>query len=59
MDPGSAAHLAVFPAITALVSCYGLFANPSTIGGNLQTLALMLPPSTSSMKNRKNAASSD
>jgi membrane protein len=35
--------LAVFPAITALVSCYGLFANPSTIGGNLQTLALMLP----------------
>src|SRR3954467_4522083 len=35
--------LAVFPAITALVSCYGLFANPSTIGNNLQTLALMLP----------------
>jgi membrane protein len=33
----------VFPAITALVSCYGLFANPSTIGANLQTLALMLP----------------
>jgi membrane protein len=35
--------LAVFPAITALVSCYGLLANPSTIGANLQTLALMLP----------------
>src|SRR6195952_5471874 len=35
--------LAVFPAITALVSCYGLFADPSTIGNNLQTLALMLP----------------
>jgi membrane protein len=35
--------LAVFPAITALVSCYGLFANPSTIGDNLQTLAVMLP----------------
>ena len=35
--------LAVFPAITALVSCYGLFADPSTIGDNLQTLALMLP----------------
>jgi membrane protein len=35
--------LAVFPAITALVSCYGLFANPSTIGADLQTLALMLP----------------
>jgi membrane protein len=35
--------LAVFPAITALVSCYGLFADPSTIGANLQTLSLMLP----------------
>jgi membrane protein len=35
--------LAVFPAITALVSCYGLFANPSTIGADLQTLSLMLP----------------
>jgi membrane protein len=35
--------LAVFPAITALVSCYGLFANPSTIGANLQALAPTLP----------------
>ncbi len=35
--------LAVFPAITALVSCYGLFANPSTIGADLQALSLMLP----------------
>ncbi len=35
--------LAVFPGITALVSCYGLFADPSTIGKNLQTLSLMLP----------------
>jgi membrane protein len=35
--------LAVFPAITALVSCYGLFANPSTISASLQTLAPMLP----------------
>jgi membrane protein len=35
--------LAVFPAITALVSCYGLFADASTISDNLQTLALMLP----------------
>lgn len=35
--------LAVFPAITAIVSCYGLFADPHTIGVNLQTLALMLP----------------
>jgi membrane protein len=35
--------LAIFPAVTALVSCYGLVAAPSTIGANLQTLALMLP----------------
>src|SRR5207245_4348671 len=35
--------LAIFPAVTALVSSYGLFADPSTIGANLQTLALMLP----------------
>ena len=35
--------LAVFPAITALVSCYGLFANPRTIADNLQSLAMMLP----------------
>src|ERR1700681_1286808 len=38
--------LAVFPAVTALVSSYGLFADPSTIGANLQTLALMLPQGT-------------
>lgn len=35
--------LAVFPAVTALVSSYGLFADPATIGSNLQTLALLLP----------------
>ncbi|MGX9429160.1 MULTISPECIES: YihY/virulence factor BrkB family protein [Bradyrhizobium] len=35
--------LAVFPTITALVSFYGLYADPSTITRNLQTLALMLP----------------
>jgi membrane protein len=35
--------LAIFPAITALVSSYGLFADPSTISENLQSLALMLP----------------
>lgn len=35
--------LAIFPAVTALVSAYGLFADPSTIGANLQTLATMLP----------------
>jgi membrane protein len=38
--------LAVFPAVTALVSSYGLFADPSTIGGHLQKLALMLPECT-------------
>jgi membrane protein len=32
-----------FRPITALVSSYGLFADASTIGANLQTLALMLP----------------
>jgi membrane protein len=35
--------LAIFPAVTALVSSYGLFADPSTIAKNLQNLALMLP----------------
>lgn len=35
--------LAVFPTITALVSCYGLFADPQTIGDNLRSLAVMLP----------------
>jgi membrane protein len=35
--------LAIFPAITALVSSYGLLADPSTISENVQSLALMLP----------------
>ena len=35
--------LAVFPAVTALVSCYGLFADPRTVGDHLQMLAVMLP----------------
>ena len=35
--------LAIFPAVTALVSSYGLFADPATISANLQTLATMLP----------------
>jgi membrane protein len=35
--------LAIFPAVTALVSSYGLFADPRTISDNLQSLALMLP----------------
>ncbi len=38
--------LAIFPAVTALVSSYGLFADPSTISNNLQTLAMMLPAGT-------------
>ena len=38
--------LAIFPAITALVSSYGLFADPSTISANLQSLAVMLPEGT-------------
>jgi membrane protein len=38
--------LAIFPAVTALVSSYGLFADPTTISSNLQTLAMMLPAGT-------------
>ncbi len=38
--------LAIFPAVTALVSSYGLFADPSTISKNLQSLAMMLPDGT-------------
>jgi membrane protein len=38
--------LAIFPAVTALVSFYGLFADPSTISANLQKLAMMLPQGT-------------
>lgn len=35
--------LAIFPAIAALVSLYGLFANPGTIAADLQQLSGMLP----------------
>jgi membrane protein len=38
--------LAIFPAVTALVSSYGLFADPSTIARNLHKLAVMLPDGT-------------
>jgi membrane protein len=38
--------LAIFPAVTALVSSYGLFADPSTVSSNLRTLAMMLPTGT-------------
>ena len=41
--------LAIFPAVTALVSSYGLFADPSTIAKNLQDLAVMLPNGTFSI----------
>lgn len=37
------ALLALFPAIAALVSLYGFFANPSTISADLQQLAGVLP----------------
>lgn len=37
------ALLAIFPAIGALVSVYGLFADPATIGDELGSLSLVLP----------------
>jgi membrane protein len=36
--------LAVFPAVTAVVSIYGLFASPSTVADHLMTLSQFLPP---------------
>ncbi|GAA3065707.1 YihY/virulence factor BrkB family protein [Rhizobium viscosum] len=36
--------LAMFPALAALVSLYGLVADPSTIADHLRKLAIMLPP---------------
>ena len=36
------ALLALFPAITAIVSCYALFAKPSTINDHLSTLSGVL-----------------
>jgi membrane protein len=35
--------LAIFPAIAALVSIYGLFADPATIGSHVQSLSSVLP----------------
>src|SRR5262245_56343966 len=35
--------LALFPALAALVSLYGLFSDPATITGHLETLAGVLP----------------
>jgi len=37
--------LAIFPAITALVSSYALFARPSTINAHLASIASMMPAS--------------
>jgi membrane protein len=37
--------LALFPAITALVSSYALFAKPATIGGHLASIASVMPAS--------------
>jgi membrane protein len=37
------ALLSVFPALTALVSIYGLFADPATVGSHLQQLAGFVP----------------
>ena len=36
--------LAIFPALTALVSLYGLIADPSTMADHLNILATLLPP---------------
>lgn len=38
--------LAMFPAITAVVSLYGLFADPATVRDHLLTLSFMLPGGT-------------
>jgi membrane protein len=35
--------LALFPAVTALVSCYGLFARPDTINDHLSFLESVMP----------------
>lgn len=43
------ALLALFPAITALVSSYALFAKPSTITGHLALVASMMPQSAYSV----------
>ena len=41
--------LAIFPAITALISAYGLFFNTSTITGNLSLLNDVVPPNVLSI----------
>ena len=41
--------LSLFPAVTALVSSYALFADPKTIGGHLAFVADTLPSGTFSI----------
>ncbi len=43
--------LALFPAITALVSCYALFANPASISSHLAMLKQIMPDSAYSIVN--------
>jgi membrane protein len=45
--------LALFPAITALVSSYALFASPATIGGHLASLASIMPQSAYGIVNEQ------
>lgn len=45
--------LALFPAITALVSSYALFTNASTIGDHLANLAGFMPPSAFGLINEQ------
>jgi membrane protein len=45
--------LALFPAVTALVSSYALFASPSTIGAHLASLAGMMPASAYGIVNEQ------
>jgi membrane protein len=47
------ALLALFPAVTALVSIYGLFATPSTINGHLAFLSTVMPEAGVSIVNEQ------
>ncbi|MBO3758218.1 YihY/virulence factor BrkB family protein [Ciceribacter sp. L1K22] len=48
--------LALFPSLTALVSLYGFFADPSTISGHIESLRRILPPGSSEMIQEQLAA---
>jgi membrane protein len=47
------ALLALFPAITALVSCYALFANPATVSEHLRMLSGVMPESAFGIVNEQ------